>query len=170
MEDELAGFIHVITGRPSDDKGKNKCVAEDVLSEFFQNELLVVTIHLNRYEVRRVLVDTGSSVNLLPLDVFNKLGLDKNNLVKVFYLLMELGDKTVVVLDTINLPLVLGDEKHKQELYAKFAVVDISLAYNVILGRPVLNSHGIVINMDAIRLKLLSPGGLAVVRGKQKST
>ncbi|KAG8635744.1 hypothetical protein MANES_16G059350v8 [Manihot esculenta] len=73
------------------------------------------------------------------------------------------------VLGTINLPLVLGDEKHKRELYAEFAVINISLAYNVILGHSVLNCHGIVIKMGAMCLKLPALGGLAVVRGNQKS-
>lgn len=115
------------------------------------------------------MVHTGSSVNLLTLDVFNKVGLDKNNLVKVSYPLVGLGDKTIAVLGTINLPLVLGDEKHKRELYAELVVVDILLAYNVILCHPVLNYHGIIINMSAMCFKLLGLGGLTAVRGNQES-
>ncbi|KAG8633887.1 hypothetical protein MANES_18G145610v8 [Manihot esculenta] len=124
---------------------------------FFQNNIIIVNIHLNRYEMRRVLVDTGSSINLLTSNVFNKLGLDKNNLVKVFYPLVGLGDKTVAVLSTINLPLVFGDGKHKRELYTEFIVVHILLAYNVILIRPILNCHDIFISMGAICLKLPAP-------------
>ncbi|KAG8641015.1 hypothetical protein MANES_13G092480v8 [Manihot esculenta] len=168
---------------------KHKCVAEDVLSvgqepwtkqevrfrpvnkaiRFFQNDPLVVNIHLNKYEVRQVLVDTGSFVDLLALNIFNKLGLNKNNLAKVSYPLVGLGDTTVTVLGTINLPHVLGDEKQTRELYAKFMVVDIPLTYNVILGRLVLNCHGIVINMHAMCLKLPTPRGLAVFQGKHRS-
>lgn len=74
------------------------------------------------------MVDIGSSVDLINLDVFNKLSLDKKNLAKVSYSLVGLWDKTVAILGTINLPLMLGDEKHKWELYAEFAVVEISLA------------------------------------------
>ncbi|KAG8633903.1 hypothetical protein MANES_18G146801v8 [Manihot esculenta] len=120
-------------------------------------------ILLSNYELRRVLVDTGSSVNFLILNIFNKLGLDKNSLVKVSYPLVELGDKIVAVLGTINLPLVLGDETYRQELYVEFAVVDILFAYNVILGHPVLNCHGIIINMGAMCLKLPALGRIVVV-------
>lgn len=70
---------------------------------------------------------------------------------------MGLGDKIVAVLSTINFPLMLGDVKHKWELYAEFLVVDISLAYNIILGRPILKFHRIVINMGAMYLKLPAP-------------
>lgn len=96
---------------------------------------------MNRYNVRRVLEDTGTSVNLLTLEVFNKLGLDKNNLTKVSYPLVGLGDKTVAMLGTINLSLVLVDKKHNRELYAEFAVVDIPFAYNVMIDLPILNYH-----------------------------
>lgn len=78
---------------------------------------------------------------------------------------MGLGDKTVAMLGTINLSLVLGDKKHNRELYAEFAVVDISFAYNVMIDLPILNYHWIVINMGALRLKLPTPWGLAIIRG-----
>lgn len=74
----------------------------------------------------------------------------------------------MIVLGTINLPLVLGDEKHRRELYAEFTVVDIPLEYNVILGHPVLNCNDIVINMGDMCLKLSAPEGLVVVRGNSK--
>ncbi|KAG8654251.1 hypothetical protein MANES_05G115333v8 [Manihot esculenta] len=130
---EPVGVIHVIIGGPNDGKGKNKRVTEDVLSieqeswtkqeikfgpadkviGFFNNDPLVISVCLNWYGW--VLVNIGSFVNLITVDVFNKL-----------------GDKVVVVLGTINLPLVLGDEKQKRELYEEFVVVDIQLAFNVI--------------------------------------
>lgn len=97
------------------------------------------------------MIDIGSSINLITLEVFNKLGLDKNNCTKVSYSLMGLGDKIMAVMGTINLPFVLGDEKHKWELYVEFAMV---VSYNVILGRLVINCHGIVINMGDMYLKL----------------
>ncbi|KAG8635557.1 hypothetical protein MANES_16G047550v8 [Manihot esculenta] len=123
---------------PNDGKGKNKRVAEDEIKlkpadkvmRFFHTDPLVISIHLNTYDVRQVLINTG---------------LNKNNLAKISYSLVGLGDKTVAVLGTINLSLVLGDDKYKQKLYAEFTVVDIPLAYNVILGCPVLNCHCIVI-------------------------
>lgn len=63
---------------------------------------------------------------------------------------MGLGDKTVAVLGTINLPLVLRNKKYKRKIYVEFVVLDIPLAYNVILGSLVLNYYGIVINMGSL--------------------
>ncbi|KAG8635625.1 hypothetical protein MANES_16G049870v8 [Manihot esculenta] len=184
----MAEVVHVIAGGPDKGKGKNKRVAEDVLAveqepwvkqevrfsstdktiEFFQKDSLVIKILLNSYEVRQVLVDIGSSVNLLILNVFNKLGLNKNSLVRVFYPLVGLGDKIMVVLETINLPLVLGDEKYRRELYVEFAVVDIPFAYNVILSLPNLNYHSIILKLGAMCLKLPALGGIVMVRGNPR--
>lgn len=81
---------------------------------------------------------------------------------------MGLGDKIMVELSTINLPLVLRNEKCKREVYAEFVVVDITLAYNVIFGLPILNYYGILINMGALCLKLPALGGLVIIQGSQK--
>lgn len=54
------------------------------------NGLLVISVRLNKYEVKRVLIDIGSSINLLTLYVHNKLGLNKNTLTKVSYPLIGL--------------------------------------------------------------------------------
>lgn len=70
----------------------------------------------------------------------------------------------MAVLDNVNLLLVLGDEKYKWEVYAEFEVVDISLAYSVILERLVINYHRIIINIGSLYLKLAAPGRLAVIR------
>lgn len=43
-------------------------------------------------------------------------------------------------------------------------VVDIPLSYNAILGRPILNNHGVVINMELLYLKLLAIGGTTMAK------
>ncbi|KAJ9145946.1 hypothetical protein P3X46_028273 [Hevea brasiliensis] len=115
--------------------------------------------------VRRVLIDIGSSINLITLEVYEKLGLKKANLTKVAFPLVGLGDKTIPVAGTTNLIAILGDKIHKRTIYVEFVVVDIPLSYNAILGRPILNGNNILINMDYLCLKLLAPCGIAIVRG-----
>ncbi|KAJ9140995.1 hypothetical protein P3X46_031581 [Hevea brasiliensis] len=129
---------------------------------------LVVSVQINRYTVRRVLVDTGSSVNLLIKEVMEKLEHKIENLTKVMYPLVSLGNKIVSVLGTINLTIVLGDEGHKKEIYTEFAVIDIPLSYNIILSRLILNDNDIIISIKWICLKVPTPGGIVVVRGSQK--
>lgn len=139
----------------------------DRVAESSHNDPLVVSVRLNKYEIKRMVIDTRSSVNLMIFEVYNKLGLDKNRLTKVSYPLVRLEDKIVAVLGTVNLLFMLGDEKHKREICTEFVAVDIPLAYNVILGCSILNYHGIFINMGYLCLNmglfLLAPRGVMVV-------
>lgn len=59
------------------------------MTESLHDDPLVINVRLNKYEVKQVLVDTGSSINLLTLDVYNNLGLDMNSLTKVSYLSID---------------------------------------------------------------------------------
>lgn len=82
------------------------------MAESSHNDPPVVSV---MYEVKWVLVDIDNSVNLLTLEVYNKLGLDKNNLTKNSYPLVILRDKTMTILGIVNLSLVLWDEKNKEK-------------------------------------------------------
>lgn len=68
----------------------------DRVTEISNNDLLVVSTRLNKYEVKWVFINIGCLINLLTLDIYNKLGLDKN-IFNVTYRLMDLVDKTVAV-------------------------------------------------------------------------
>lgn len=93
----------------------------------------------------------------------------KNDLSRVPYPLVGLGDKSMPVMGVTNLTVILGDENFKREIYAEFTVVNIPLSYNAILGCPILNKHGVVINMEYLCLKLPAIGGITFARGRQKS-
>ncbi|KAJ9135165.1 hypothetical protein P3X46_032376 [Hevea brasiliensis] len=74
---------------------------------------LVINILVNRYMMQRVLVDIGSSVNLITLEVYEKLGLKREDLTKVIFPLVRLGDKIVSIAETTNLTVILDDKVHK---------------------------------------------------------
>lgn len=100
-----------------------------------QFDLLVISARMNRFIVKQIFIDTGSSVNLIKLKVFNKLGLDKEkDMSYVLYPLVGLGDKSVPVLGVMNLTILMRNEQFKREIDPEFAVVDIHLLYNAILG------------------------------------
>ncbi|KAJ9134944.1 hypothetical protein P3X46_032180, partial [Hevea brasiliensis] len=120
------------------------------------------------YMVHTVPVDTRSSVNLVTLEVYEKIGLKKNDLTKFMFPLVGLGDKTMPIAGATNLMTTLGDETFKWSICTEFIIVNIPLSYNVILGRLILNGNNILINMDCLCMKLLALGGLTIVRGSQK--
>lgn len=82
---------------------------------------------------------------------------------------MGLGKKSILVVGVTNLTIVIRDGKFKKEIYAKFAVVDISLSYNAIFGQPILNNNGIIISVEYLCLKILAVRGIIVAKRSQKS-
>lgn len=46
--------------------------SNDMVIESSHSDPLVINVRLNRYEVKWVLIDTRSSINLLTFDVHNK--------------------------------------------------------------------------------------------------
>lgn len=108
---------------------------------------LVISVKMNKFMVKRILIDIGNFISLLTLDVFGKLELhQKKNLSRVSYPLLELSDKSVPVISVTNLTMVVGEEKCKRDICVEFRVVDIPLSYNFIFGWSIFNNYGMIIN------------------------
>lgn len=142
-----------------------KSEVENKMSSSYSDPLVIST-RVNRFVVKRILIEMGSFINLIMLEVFDKMSLDKKkNLSRAFYPLMGLGDKSVPIIGITNLTIFLRDEKYKREIYTEFMVADIPLSYNVILGQSIFNNHGVIINMEYLCLKLQTMRSIEVARG-----
>ncbi|KAL0361728.1 UNVERIFIED_CONTAM: hypothetical protein Sradi_3857300 [Sesamum radiatum] len=88
---------------------------------------------------------------------------------------MQLGNVSLEAVDTslygfagevvhprsmILLPLTLETSPLRKTCLLKFLVVDIPLAYNVILGRPTLNAFRAIISTYHMKMKFLVVGGV----------
>ncbi|KAL0351522.1 UNVERIFIED_CONTAM: hypothetical protein Scaly_1540900 [Sesamum calycinum] len=64
----------------------------------------------------------------------------------------------------ISLPLPLGTQSPKETCMLKFLVVDVSSAYNAILGRLTLNAFQALISTYHMKIKFSAPGGVGEVQ------
>ncbi|XP_031099734.1 uncharacterized protein LOC116003935 [Ipomoea triloba] len=110
--------------------------------------------------VRRVLVDTGSSVNILYLEVFERLGLQRNKLKPVKTPLAGFTGDSIESEGSIRLPVEIGT--------LEFVVVNLSCSYNMILGRPGLEDLGALISLEHLCLKFRTPNGIGVARREEQ--
>ena len=131
-------------------------------------DALVVKALIHNYMVHNILVDTGSSVNLLTLKVFNKMGLDQATLSPVTTPLVGLGGKSTIIVGSIKLEVELGEGNITKTLQTKFMVVDIPFAYNAIIGRPILNETCASIYVQYLLLKIPTSKGEAIIKGDQR--
>ncbi|VFQ64364.1 unnamed protein product [Cuscuta campestris] len=133
------------------------------------NDPLVITMDINGVDVARVLVDTGSSVNILYLETFQKLRLCRTQLEPLKTPLSGFTGDTVEAEGSIVLPVELGSGEKTVWKKMRFIVVDIKCVHNAILGRPGINRVGAVISMPHLCMKFHTPGGVGEVKGDQRN-
>ncbi|KAH1122017.1 hypothetical protein J1N35_005177 [Gossypium stocksii] len=89
------------------------------------------------FEVKRILADSGSAVEVLSWDAYQKMGLKEQMLSKAS-LLYGFMNYPVEVKGSITLSIILRDDKHTTMEYVQLYVVDHPMAYNAIFRRPIM--------------------------------
>ncbi|XP_010424579.1 PREDICTED: uncharacterized protein LOC104709708 [Camelina sativa] len=99
------------------------------------NDPLVVEMEIGESMVTKILIDTGSSVNVIFKDVLIQMEIDLRTTEHDVQPLIGFDGDTVMTEGTIMLPVYVGGTMH----CINFAIVDKSIVYNVILGTPWLH-------------------------------
>ncbi|KAL2224699.1 UNVERIFIED_CONTAM: hypothetical protein Sindi_2969200 [Sesamum indicum] len=119
----------------------------------FMNDQMVVKLDIANFAVHKVLIDSRSSTDIIFKSVVDKMGLENARLEPVKTPLVGIGGSEVSSLGTIELPVSMEEEPKRKTLMVKFLVVDTPFTYNVILGRPGLNSFRAVISTYHMKMK-----------------
>ena len=89
--------------------------------------------------VQLILVDKGSSVDIITWDCLKKLVHPERDIVPLVHPILGFGGQEVNPMGMIRLPVRFGDKIKSKNLEVDFLVVDVPTAYNVILGRLTLH-------------------------------
>lgn len=76
------------------------------------NDLMVVSTTIKCFEVKRILVDSRSAVEILVWEAYQKMGLKEQTLSNAD-LLYGFANHPIEVKGSITLPVTLGDSEHK---------------------------------------------------------
>ena len=131
------------------------------------DDALVVTIRVGDYNVHRMLVDNGSSADILYYPAFQQMGINRARLTPTNAPLVGFGGTRVLPLGAITLSMTVGDYLQQILQDVTFLVVDCSFAYNGILGRPTLNSRKAVTSTYHLMIKFPTEYGIGELRGDQ---
>ena len=129
------------------------------------DDLLVVTLTIANYAVKRVLIDPGSSSNIMFALAFDQLGISRDKLRPMATSLVGFNGSSTQPLGMIELPVLMGTHPQQASVITNFVVVEVSSAYNVILGRPTLNQARAVVSTYSLIVKFPTPYGTGILRG-----
>ena len=129
--------------------------------------LVVRTIVANT-TVHRVLIDNGSSADIIFASAFDKIGVGREKLEPVNTHLRGFSGEKVLPLGSIQLVLTLGEPPCQATTTARFLIVDAPSAYNMLLGRPSLNAIKAIPSAYHMIIKFPTIHGVGMVRGDQR--
>ncbi|GAV76570.1 hypothetical protein CFOL_v3_20043, partial [Cephalotus follicularis] len=99
---------------------------------------VVVTLQMTLFTMKRVLIDSGSSADILK-HAFGQLRIPTDQLKPVKTPLVGFAWEMVHPLGSIDLSVVAGTAPRQSQVEMIFLVVDTPSLYNAIIGRPCLN-------------------------------
>jgi hypothetical protein len=123
-------------------------------------------------QLTQVLINGGSSLNLLFASTLKKMGLDFSNLLTPskapFYGIIS--GNTATPLRSVVLPVIFGMKDNYRTEYIKFEVADFDSSYHAILGRPALAKFMTVPHHVYLLLKMPGKIGVLTLHGLLKKS
>ena len=129
---------------------------------------LVIRVFVANKKIHKVLVDNGSSVNIIFASAFHKMGIGREKLEPANAYLRGFSREIVLPLGSIQLVLTLGDLSCQATTIVRFLIVDSPSAYNMLLGRPSLNTIRVIPSAYHMVIKFSTANGVGMVRGNQR--
>ncbi|KAM1879468.1 hypothetical protein ACFX14_041340 [Malus domestica] len=133
------------------------------------NDPLIVESHIANFEVRRILVDTGASVNIMFAEAFRALNVAEHLLNRSISPLISFSGDIVQPLGSIHLPFTISTCPYTATIVTNFLVVDCPMAYNVIFGRTCINDLKAMVSTHMLLMKFPTPYGNGYIKGDQFS-
>ncbi|XP_074362478.1 uncharacterized protein LOC141702756 [Apium graveolens] len=137
---------------------------EDVIRP--HEDPLIINPIIGQNKIWKVMVDTGSSANILFHKTYCKMNLAGKQLEPCNEApLYVIGGHPIQFEGTITLPVLLGKLSYTVEKLVKFYVVRIESPYNEICGRPFLSTFKAVESIPHLKLKFPTEKGVGEMRG-----
>ena len=142
---------------------------EDVnLLSFPHTDALVIEANIQGWTIGKILVDTGSSADIIFSSTFDRMNIDRNLLQPADVPLISFGGKRVNALGKITLPVSFGDLSNPRIEHVTFDIVEMNYPYNAIFGRGLMNKFEAIVHQLYLCMKMPASKGVITVRGNQQ--
>ncbi|KAL5541984.1 hypothetical protein UlMin_009694 [Ulmus minor] len=130
-------------------------------------DAIVVTLRIVGRKVFRILVDNGSSADILFKSTFNRMNLVGVKIEPTASSLSGFTGDSISSEGILNLPDELRSSSCQHIQAVDFVLVDCPSPYNAIIGRPTLNKIRAVTSTYHLLVKFPTVGGIGILRGDQ---
>ena len=131
------------------------------------NDPLVIMLNREGFNTKRILMDNGSSVDIIYLSAFQQLKLDPRRLRPFDSPLVSLSRDRVYPRGIVTLTVTVGTYPVYLTRQLGFLVVDFPSSYNVIIGRPMLNKWKAATSTYCLKVKFPIDNGVGKIKGDQ---
>ncbi|XP_021864795.1 uncharacterized protein [Spinacia oleracea] len=113
---------------------------------FPHDDPLVLALDIANSDVNRVLIDGGSSANIIFWEAFKQSHISEEELTRVNYPVVGFSGSTMYPKGSIRLPVRIGDRSEARDLMVDFLSIKVSAAYNVIIGCPFIHDAQAIVS------------------------
>ncbi|XP_030942042.1 uncharacterized protein LOC115967098 [Quercus lobata] len=131
------------------------------------NDPLVIVLNIEGFNTKRILVDNGSSADIIYFPAFQQLRLDPKRLLPFDSPLVSFSGDRVYPRGIVTLTMMAGTYPLQLTKQIDFLVVDCPSSYNVIIGRPTLNKWKVETSTYCLKVKFPTNNGVGEVKGDQ---
>nr|KYP43716.1 Retrovirus-related Pol polyprotein from transposon 17.6 [Cajanus cajan] len=124
-----------------------------------EDNLVVISAIIMGYNVKRVLVDQGSSADIMFWEAFVGMKIPTDRLMPYAGTLVGFVGDQVTTRGYADLETTFGQGDHMKTITVRYLVVNAQSSYNILVGRPTLNKLGAVVSTPHLKLKYPLPSG-----------
>lgn len=127
------------------------------------NDAIVILALIGMYKVRRVLIDTGSSISVIFSGAYSSMNLHEGQIESDESPIVGFSGESVMAIGRVRLPTTVGGKTVMQY----YSLLDCRAPYNAILGRDWIEAMEVVTSTIHQCLKFVTPSGVMKVRSDQ---
>ncbi|XP_068475225.1 uncharacterized protein [Phaseolus vulgaris] len=132
---------------------------------------MVITVEIDKFAIAKVLVDQGSSVDILYCETFKKMNISESEIQPYDEQIVGFSGERVDTRGYIDLFTTFGDDYLSKTINVRYLLVNANTSYNILLGRPSINRLKAIVSTPHLAMKFPSVNGdIATVHVDQKTT
>jgi len=134
-----------------------------------QDDPMVIAVDIDRFIIRKTLVDEGSLVDILYWKTFKAVRMAETEMMPYDDHVVAFSGERVGTKGYIDLYTTFGEGKSTRTIKIRYLVIDANTSYNILLGRPSINRLMAIVSTPHLAMKFPSrTGDILTVHVDQK--